>query len=402
MITTQQSDGIGIAKKRGRPKKVDVKYDVKPVKKSKRAIEKIEATAFNHAAWGPEPTWEHRIPKERVDTEIGFAFNWYSVNASSEKLKKWTIEYLTSINFPDIDILSKIPEMGPDIVFTTIGKIARCKMRGAPLSEKSLQYIVSEAKKMVKGEQKKKVVSVIPKPRKKFDAVQSRLHEAIEFVTDEFLETKDVNCLSDFEFERVISDCGADAAQVRGVLKAIDPRVQELQQSLSNDALLKEAYSHLTKKQITILIAFYSNILHSAVASAPKKARKPRRKKPMTPERMLKKFQHKKEDSELKIRSIDPEDIIGCDELWTFNCKTRKIAFFKAIDENGLSVKGTTIQNYNEDDSYVKTLRKPDDVLSQVKSLTKPAVKKFVSSIRSKEQFNKGRINDETLLIRRF
>jgi hypothetical protein len=399
----QNENGVGIAKKRGRPRKVDLKYDAQPLKKSKRAIDKIEAAATNSVAWGPEPTWTEKITKDQIDTEIGYAYNWYSVNASSEKLKKWTLEYLASIKFSDIDleVLAQISETN----FSTIGKVARCKLRGAPIPPKALQFVETHAKQLIRNEINQRSVSkvvIIPKAKKRFDAVQAKLFEAIEFVTDEFLETRDINCLADFEFERVVSDSGANASQVRGVLKAIDPRAQELQQSLSGDALLKEAYSHLTKKQITILIAFYTNILQVAIESAPKKQRKPRKKKKMTPERMLRKFQFKKEDSGLKVKSIDPQDIIGCDEFWTFNCKTRKIGFFKANDESGLSVKGTTIQNYDEEISYVKTLRKPEDVLIQVKSTTKSALKKFVAAIRSKNQFNKGRINNETLLLRKF
>ena len=98
---------VGIAKKRGRPKKVDLKYAAVKLKVSKRKISQIEGAAFNHAAWGKEPEWDPKqkshydgVKPDGSDT-LGFALNWYSVNSSQEKLKKWTIEYLESKNFPD-------------------------------------------------------------------------------------------------------------------------------------------------------------------------------------------------------------------------------------------------------------------------------------------------------------
>ena len=64
---------------------------------------------------------------------------------------------------------------------------------------------------------------------------------------------------------------------------------------------------------------------------------------------------------------VYPTQIVGANELWVFNIKTRKIGKYVAsnIDPkgmqrqgSGLSVKGTTIIGYNETESIQKTLRK--------------------------------------------
>ena len=68
---------------------------------------------------------------------------------------------------------------------------------------------------------------------------------------------------------------------------------------------------------------------------------------------------------------------------------------------SGLSVKGTTLQGYNPDESVQKKLRKPDEILPQVLSGGKRVMKKLMSEINSKESLiPNGRINGDTILLR--
>ena len=384
---------LGTAKKRGRPKGVG---NAPRIERSKRAEGKLEGEAFNKVAWGHEPQWD---TKEDYDTFLGFALNWYSVNSTSEKSKKWTIEYLTSINYPKLNDLNKVP----DRVFTTIGSVARLATRGIKLSDKHKQYIVEQANLLVRENKEKLSTEVLIIPAKKrMDPIQRQLISAIEEVTDKYLISRSTAVLANFDFPRLVTSCRADVGQVRKVLQSLEPRTSELQGALSGDKELKEAYSHMTPKQITVLVNFYSKVLHQGLEVAPKKTRKPRTKKPKSAEKILKKFQHKRSDNELKIESADPKDILGADELWVFNTKTRKLGFFKAAENEKLSVTGTSIRGYNEETSFCKKLRKPVEQLAQVKSLSKPATKKYVANIRSKEAVLRSRINEDTLLVRVF
>ena len=65
-----------------------------------------------------------------------------------------------------------------------------------------------------------------------------------------------------------------------------------------------------------------------------------------------------------------------------------------------LGVKGSAIIGFDEINSTAKTLRKPAEKLAEFKTLGKPALRKFMSTIKSVEVKLKGRIGPDTILLR--
>ena len=101
--------------------------------------------------------------------------------------------------------------------------------------------------------------------------------------------------------------------------------------------------------------------------------------------------------------SINPADIIGAYKLWVFNSKTKKLGVYISKDEAGFSVKGTTLENFDETFSVQKTLRKPEESLKSVldkKISNKKFHKEFWDSIKTTENVLNGRINADTVLIK--
>lgn len=106
---------------------------------------------------------------------------------------------------------------------------------------------------------------------------------------------------------------------------------------------------------------------------------------------------------------MQPDQIIGASELWTFNIKTRKLGKYiaKNIDPkgmgragSGLSVKGTTIIGYDETASVQKTLRKPIDQLKDFKAAGKVKLRTFIDDIATTDTKMNGRINLDTVLLK--
>ena len=103
----------------------------------------------------------------------------------------------------------------------------------------------------------------------------------------------------------------------------------------------------------------------------------------------------------LRLISINPADIIGAQELWVYNTKTRKLGKYVADSLKGpLNVKGTGIIGYDEHKSVTKTLRKPADTLKEFSKATKIQLRKFLEDIKATEAKLNGRINAETVLLR--
>jgi len=61
---------------------------------------------------------------------------------------------------------------------------------------------------------------------------------------------------------------------------------------------------------------------------------------------------------DLKLVSIATKDIVGALQLWVYNVKQRKLGCYHAEDAGGLSVKGTTIINYQRNQIHSKTIEK--------------------------------------------
>jgi hypothetical protein len=109
----------------------------------------------------------------------------------------------------------------------------------------------------------------------------------------------------------------------------------------------------------------------------------------------------KLQDSEYKVASITPASVIGSQTLLAFNTKSRKMAVYIAANEEGLSIKGTTIQNFDEVKSFQKIIKKPD----MVKKLQEGNIKRvenLLNDVRAKVALVNGRLNEHTVLLKTY
>jgi hypothetical protein len=169
----------------------------------------------------------------------------------------------------------------------------------------------------------------------------------------------------------------------------------------NGDLQLREAYEHMTKKQIQQRIALFEGIINDckSIVSNQRKSivRKPRKTKPKSADKLVSKIKFQKEDTNLKIVSIDPTKIVGAKELWVFNTKYNVLAHY--CSDEGLGIKGTTLQNV-ADSSKQKKLRKPTDVLPSITGSTSKAAERAFDSLKTKEAAPNGRINEFCVILR--
>ena len=166
-----------------------------------------------------------------------------------------------------------------------------------------------------------------------------------------------------------------------------------------DDEYVLEAWSHLKPKYHKKMMDFYGiivddidRIIKNATAQ-----RKPRKRKTYSAERLVKSLKYQQEFSELKLVSINPEKIIGANELWVFNTKYNRLGVYRAVNEvRGFSVKGCTIEHFDENESVQKTARKPQEALNV---LNKRSLKAMLKNMKTKEQPLTGRINAQTILL---
>ena len=179
----------------------------------------------------------------------------------------------------------------------------------------------------------------------------------------------------------------------------------------SEERQLLESYEDISNEVIEKGIKAHDNIFKACdymidIANA---NRKPRKKKPISKDKLVSKLQYSKEDTKYNLKSIDPKDIITAEQLWVFNTKTRKLGIYVASvldprglnrEGTGLSVKGTSVQGFDPEKSVQKTLRKPEEQLTEFMKCGPVKSKTFFSEIKSMEIALTGRINPDTILLK--
>lgn len=137
--------------------------------------------------------------------------------------------------------------------------------------------------------------------------------------------------------------------------------------------------------------------------------RKAPKRKPKDPAKLVAKLKYAQKNDELNLDSVDPKEIVCANELFVYNVKTRKIGHYtaKVIDPRGLNregtgltVKGSTIRGFDEENSVQKTLRKPQEQIKQLADAGPVKIKTLLKDIKTMEVKLNGRINEHTILLR--
>jgi len=176
---------------------------------------------------------------------------------------------------------------------------------------------------------------------------------------------------------------------------------------------LIEGYNHLDKSEIKAMYELYKGIVQACdmVIANAKFDRKPRKRKPISAEKLVAKMKFCKEHVDTGLVSINPIEIIGSNILLIYNTKSRKVGVYHTSnvdpmnqkrDGSGLTVKGTTMLRFNEETSIQKTLRKPQEQLKIFKDINKRSLNKQFEAVKSVPTKMNGRINEHTLLLKVF
>jgi len=278
-----------------------------------------------------------------------------------------------------------------DIMRCADGVTRACKLVDGVLIDPSLE-VVEKEKKEVK-EKPKKVISIQ-------DRLQGKVEDFISAVEGQVDDFVDSNYKMKYVPYNHLVDIGCKAAHARKMRPFYVDCFNELVDVYNkDDEYYVEAWSHLKPKYHKLMMDFYGNIVDDLdrIIKNSTAQRKPRKKKTLSATRLVKSLKFQLEFNDLKLVSVNPEKIIGANELWVYNTKYNRIGVYHAVNSiRGLSIKGCTIQHYDEDTSVQKTARKPQDVLSV---LSKRSLKKQLNNMKTKEQTMTGRINAQTILL---
>lgn len=340
-----------------------------------------------HAPVDKEPKWDKPVPPERID--IIQAFNWYNVERDEKDAAK---------------ILGCPVSIARD--FRTLAWAKRMQERGYkfPAVEAST-YIdrmltFKEAMKSRKSTSEDSDTSNVVSIQERVQGKTDEIIGEMEGLIDEYGVRGSAAKLNAYQW---MVDNNVKPIHANRIAEHFRERAKEpMAAATGKDAYIKEAYAMYSKARLMNLLTAFANIVKDAekLASNASKQRKPRKRKPISFDKMVAKIKYLQRDDSLKLQSVDPVKIVGAIQLWIYNTKTRKLGVYNAEDESGLKMKGTTIKNFVENTSISKTLRKPDVTLPIVTDGSKIALRKVMENIKAKPSKMNGRINKDTLLLR--
>jgi polyhydroxyalkanoate synthesis regulator phasin len=364
----------------------------------------IQALAVKQATG--EPDVSKLLDDENYLSMFAHVCNWYSANRGRKDAVKFVREYVKKNRSQDelkaLDHLSDT-EYGA----MTYGWMCRTMSRGGNLSAEHkgrLEYYIDEIINKGKVNSQTAPVEVAETTKKVID-IQAAMKEKIQEYLGElegeldgvFFGGGTINLYDNMRAKQLPA---AYVEPVREWAKVY--LAQYLDILKGEDEQLVEGYSHLNKNKIKQLAKmFHSFIEDCDKYEVFKKAnRKTRAVREKTPTQQTKGIKYKIEDTELKIKSLHPTEMIGASQVWLYNTKTKKLSKYSTESSRGIQAKGSALQNWEPDMSKQKTLRKPEETIKELMAAGKVKLRTFLNELKTKEQNVNGRLNTDTIILR--
>lgn len=395
---------------------------IKPKSKKEAESKRITSQSIRENAkkdhspiWIDCDTWSD----EQFHRNFKRAMQYYNLEFSNKDLKPAVLKWMVANGYSNAEVAA-FKEMKDWRCHSTMGGLASCLLRGMTPqrggfnkgrdSNEWMRANVTAA--MTSGAADAPAVltiggskSVVPPP-----SIQDRVRDTsygmtteIEDALESFATDPDAFDPKAFKVLNLLKAHQAKAAHARIIKGLYERNLSELTEaSGTKDEQLKEAYGHISKPNLKKITQFYQEIVSACdmLAQEAKVNRAPRAKKAVPKDKVVSKLKYMKMFEPLKLVSINPTDIIGVKELWVYNTKSRKLGKYVATEYQELTVKGTSIMNFNENLSIQKTLRKPEDKLKEFKAAGKIALRKFLDDINATDTKMNGRLNEETILLK--
>lgn len=374
-------------------------------KRSDTQIKEARVRAVSSVSMGPEPQWTSSamfLNETDLDVAISKSLSWYNYKSSASQRALWFRKYLEANDFPQpvIDKMNKVPESTFDLM--PVGQFSRMFTLGAPLPDKYKTFIsdkVAALCKQVDEEKRNPRTTEYEKP-KVLDPIVQKLVGTIEEHLENFLNKREQIL---FDYKAVATKIGATRKQARQAVERYEKTRWEMFSAMEGeDSELVEAYSHCSKKNLKKMVFYFDWLGEQALELGSSPDRKPRKTKVKSPEQLTRKVCYLRtfKDGALSISSIEPAEIVGAEQLWVYNTKYRRLGRIVAANSNGLTVKGTTVLNANEEVTVNKTVKRPGEILPKILVAGKVALRHILDELNTREKVQKTRLNNDTLLLR--
>jgi hypothetical protein len=387
------------------------------VKAPKKAPKKTRDPLFTDEKYtGGEPVWDTeralKMTQAEFDHFLRKGFFYYNYFYAQKDLKKHAVSWMQEQKYSKADVSAFIRSPDRAMTMTAYGLLMSHK-QGMPFREKELNYFKQQIHNAINSADSEPAETVTgaraPEPAVviKAPTIQDRLNEKtsehlayFEGLYDEVVAGGTVDPKA---YDYLVSNT-VPQSQIKKFEDLFTARKTELGEALGKaDEQIVEAYRHYKAADYKRHHTFIQSILDALdqYRSVKKATKKARVKRAPNKEKVVSKLKYMKEEKTLKLVSINPVDIVGAQELWAYNTKTRKLYKYIADSLTGpLGIKGTSVINFDTTKSVGKTLRKPEEKLKEFARATKVQLRKFLEDIKATETLGNGRMNSDTVLLK--
>jgi hypothetical protein len=373
--------------------------------KHKLDIKELKPKDFDLKHIGPEPSFNPELVS--TEWELAKAFNWYNHFYDTKDAKEFIAQYLDVMGKQQV--AKTIRRVNDRHVKTTYGWLARCIVRGSVVSNDTLSKLQREVDRLVAFTQpednEQVVVSNRPNVQEIMRERTQQVGGELEGLWDEYL--KNGAGKEGIKTMDVLSQRNILSQHVPILVSAWQSKLDEYNEVASGkDEQLNEAYERFGKIQLRNIISAIETVIAdlNAYIGMKKTGKKPRAKKPVPVEKVVKRLKYLKsfKIEKLELESISPTKLHGCTEAWVYDTKKRKLHHFIADEyTKSIGVKGNTVLGFCTKESQTKTLRKPEEQIKQIMG-SKPAARKFFDSIKAVGATPNGRFNANMIILRAF
>ncbi len=356
---------------------------------------------------GLEPAWTIQPTEERF-TALTRAFNWYNYFYGKKEAKEFVCNYLdVHDRAKDAKKIRAIPDSQMRL---TTGWLARMSLMGLQLDEHEqikLENLIAELL-AIKEQAREEVAEeddAVPKV-----TIQDRLRDKVgecigelEGLFDEFIASG-AKLNADYKPVSLMRSMNIAPQMVSMIRDRWAKKLIEFEDAVAGkDADLAKAYDYMNKNQLKQCVKFCELVLSDcgSYVQIKKVERKPRKVKPVSPEKKAAKFKICAEFAELKLKSLPAAQLVDKSEAWLYDSKKRKLIHLVA-DEYAkvFTVKNNAVIGFSTVETVQKTLRKPAEQLKQITTVGKPAARKYFKDIKATEVAWNARGTENLVVLR--
>jgi hypothetical protein len=334
------------------------------------------------AKWAADSI-EPELNENYSQSELIGVLNWYNNTLDTKTVVKYLNTYLKSIKSNKV--------LTPNVGQQTAAAVARLISRG--LGDDKLKdwmdtWVARLDDKVVVPVTTKKVVTIQERTAIKLNEYITGLDNAFENFIDSEYKMK-------FNTEKYLADASVKASYIQEIIVWASGVRNEYVLS-KTVPIMKEGYSTYTTPQKNKVIKFFDVMIDSLEKY--KVAVTPTRKKKIVPaSKVVSKVKYAKVFPELKLKSVDPEKLIGAKEVWLYNTATKMLHYYTS--DSGMTVSGTSLRDF--DSTEQRRLRKPKEQLAIISKARKGQwIKKFQDMAKTVISSGTGRLNDHTIILK--